>query len=284
MKVAIYLRVSTTEQAEEGYSISAQRERLKAYIVSQGWELAETYEDAGFSGGSLNRPAFARMREDIKKRSFDLILVYKLDRLSRNMRDLSNLIHELDEYGIYFKSATEPFDTTTPAGKLIFNMLGSVAEFERGMIGERVKMGMLQKAKEGNGLLGFNHPYGYDYTDSGLDVNEAEARNVRAIYTKYLRGYTLEEIANELNNSGVKTKRSKRWTRQTVLNVLTNPLYAGYNRWGSIYWHGKHHPIVEPDTWNKAQHLRTIRSRQKRAPRLKIEELNNGEFGIFASS
>ena len=147
MRVAIYLRVSTTEQAEEGYSIAAQRDRLKAYIVSQGWELSEIYEDAGFSGGNLNRPAFLKLREDLRKKNFDLILVYKLDRLSRNMRDLSNLVHEMDESGVYFKSATEPFDTTTPAGKLIFNMLGSVAEFERGMIAERVKMGMLQKAK-----------------------------------------------------------------------------------------------------------------------------------------
>ncbi len=284
MKVAIYLRVSTTEQAEEGYSISAQKERLKAYIVSQGWNLSEIYEDAGFSGGTLNRPAFAKLREDMKKSFFNLILVYKLDRISRNMRDLSNLVHEMDESGIFFKSATEPFDTTTPAGKLIFNMLGSVAEFERGMIAERVKMGMLQKAKEGKGMLGFNHPYGYDYAEQSLTVNTLEAVVVARIYDKYLTGYSLQEIASLLNDEGIVTKNSRSWTRQTVLNVLTNPLYAGYHRWGPFYWKGSHVALVTHEKWNSAQRLRSYRSNRAAGKALQIDMLQSGEFGICANA
>ena len=284
MRVAIYLRVSTTEQAEEGYSIAAQRDRLKAYIVSQGWELSEIYEDAGFSGGNLNRPAFLKLREDLRKKNFDLILVYKLDRLSRNMRDLSNLVHEMDESGVYFKSATEPFDTTTPAGKLIFNMLGSVAEFERGMIAERVKMGMLQKAKEGNGILGFNHPYGYRYEEGGLQVEDREAMVVKRIYDEYLKGHSLQDIATGMNMKDIKTKNLKAWTRQTVLNVLTNPLYAGYHRWSLFYWKGKHAPIVDQEKWNAAQRLRQLRSRGDSCRIMQIQKLVNGEFGVCATA
>ncbi len=283
MNVAIYLRVSTTEQAEEGYSISAQKERLKAYIVSQGWSLSGIYEDAGFSGGTLNRPSFAKLREDMKNGSFNLILVYKLDRISRNMRDLSNLVHEMDENGIFFKSATEPFDTTTPAGKLIFNMLGSVAEFERGMIAERVKMGMLQKAKEGKGMLGFNHPFGYDYAGQALTVNSVEAAVVARIYETYLNGCTLQEIASSLNDDGIMTKNARRWTRQTVFNVITNPLYAGYLRWGPFYWRGSHMALVPQEKWNNVQRIRSYRSHSASDKVLQIEALGSGEFGVCAS-
>lgn len=283
MKVAIYLRVSTTEQAEEGFSISAQKERLKAYVVSQGWELSQTYEDGGFSGGTINRPSFNKLREDMKHKQFDLILVYKLDRLSRNMRDLSNLVHEMDEYGIYFKSATEPFDTTTPAGKLIFNMLGSVAEFERGMIAERVKMGMMQKAKEGKGMLGFNHPYGYDLVDGRLLINGEEAASVRFIFGRYVSGSSLASIASELNSMGRPTKNGKLWTKQTVLNVISNPLYAGFHRWSSIYWRGEHDPIVDMDRWNLAQRVRSYRSRANIST-LRVERLSEGEFGVASGA
>ncbi len=279
MKVAIYLRVSTTEQAEEGFSIAAQKERLKAYIQSQGWELATIYEDGGFSGGTINRPSFNKLRSDMKTGMFDLILVYKLDRLSRNMRDLSNLVHEMDEHNIYFKSATEPFDTTTPAGKLIFNMLGSVAEFERGMIAERVKMGMMQKAKEGKGILGFNHPYGYDFVDGRLLRNAHEARVVLDIFGQYNSGSSLMEVAMGLNSSGVTTKKGSMWKKQTVLNVITNPLYAGYHRWSSFYWRGEHDPLVDTGTWNLAQRVRSYRQRSS-CKLLQVESLGEGEFGV----
>ena len=283
MKVAIYLRVSTTEQAEEGFSIAAQKERLKAYVQSQGWELGPIYEDGGFSGGTINRPSFSKLREDMKLKRFDLILVYKLDRLSRNMRDLSNLVHEMDEQGVFFKSATEPFDTTTPAGKLIFNMLGSVAEFERGMIGERVKMGMLQKAKEGKGILGFNHPYGYDYIEGGLIPNEQEAAAVKHIYSSYISGQTLAEIAMTLNSRGIPTKRGRAWTKQTVLNIVTNPLYAGYHRWGPFYWRGVHIALVPQEKWNSVQRIRSYRSHSASGKMLQIEAMGSGEFGVCAS-
>lgn len=282
MKVAVYLRVSTAEQAEEGFSIAAQKERLKAYIVSQGWTLQKIYEDGGYSGGTTNRPAFSKMMEDMRKKEFDLILVYKLDRLSRNMRDLSNLVHEMDRCNVYFKSATEPFDTTTPAGKLIFNMLGSVAEFERGMIGERVKMGMLQKAKEGKGLLGFNIPYGYTFIDHRLVPLEKEAHAVVSAYDYCSMGLSASEIVQRLNMVGCQTKYGKMWHRQTILNILTNPLYAGYLRWSYFYWKGEHQPLVSVDVWNRVQHFLSFRSRKNRI--FQITPLDEGECGVLSTA
>jgi site-specific DNA recombinase len=282
MKVAIYLRVSTAEQAEEGFSIAAQKERLKAYIQSQGWELYRIYEDGGYSGGTMNRPSFMKLIDDMRRKEFDLILVYKLDRLSRNMRDLSNLVHEMDRCGVYFKSATEPFDTTTPAGKLIFNMLGSVAEFERGMIAERVKMGMLQKAKEGKGILGFNVPYGYLFQEHTLIPREEEATVVKEIFRLYLSGMNTGEVSRMLNEKNIPTKRGKMWKRQTVLNILTNPVYAGYHRWEYFYWRGSHLPLVSVEQWNQVQ--RFINARTRKAHGFELKPLEIGEYGVIAAS
>lgn len=138
IKVAIYIRVSTEDQAREGYSLEVQREYLESFVTREGYDVYKVYCDEGISAYSTRRPALQKLVEDAKQRKFDLVLAYKLDRFSRNLKDLLNLVDELSGYGVSFKSATEPFDTSTSAGKLMFQQLGSFAEFERNRI--RVKV------------------------------------------------------------------------------------------------------------------------------------------------
>jgi len=144
MKTALYLRVSTEDQAKEGYSLEVQREVLEAFAKKEGLEVYKVYSDDGISGYTSDRPALNALLADAKSGKFGLVLVSKLDRFSRNLRDLLNLVDELCNYGAGFKSAGEPFDTTTSAGKLMFQQLGSFAEFERNRIAERVFPGMVK--------------------------------------------------------------------------------------------------------------------------------------------
>jgi len=168
IRVALYIRVSTDEQAREGYSLTTQREFLENYAKQQGWQVAypepgEIYEDDGFSAGSLMRPALQRFLRDARAKRFDLVLVYKLDRFSRKLKDLLTLIEDLESWGVGFKSATEPFDTTSSGGKLMLQQLGSFAEFERTRIAERVFPGMVRSVQEGNWHGARFAPYGYRY-------------------------------------------------------------------------------------------------------------------------
>ena len=164
MRIAIYIRVSTEDQAKEGYSLEVQREYLESFAKREGLEIFKIYQDDGISGYSTERPALKDLLKDAKGRKFDLVLVYKIDRFSRNLKDLLNLVDELSSSSIGFKSATEPFDTTTSAGKLMFQQLGSFAEFERNRIAERVFPGMVKGVQRGNWQGARYAPYGYTYT------------------------------------------------------------------------------------------------------------------------
>ena len=150
MKIAIYIRVSTEDQAREGYSLEVQREYLEAFAKRDGLEVYKVYCDDGVSAYSTRRPALQELLADARAKQFELVIAYKLDRFSRNLKDLLNLVDELSTYGVAFKSATEPFDTSTSAGRLMFQQLGSFAEFERNRIAERVVPGMMRSAKQGN--------------------------------------------------------------------------------------------------------------------------------------
>ena len=136
-EVAIYIRVSTEDQAKEGYSLEVQRENLESFAEREGLEIFKVYQDDGISGYTTERPALKQLLKDAKQKKFNLVSVYKIDRFSRNLKDMLNLVDELSSYGVGFKSATEPFDTTTSAGKLMLQQLGSFAEFERNRIAER---------------------------------------------------------------------------------------------------------------------------------------------------
>jgi site-specific DNA recombinase len=151
MKVAAYIRVSTQMQVEDGYSLSAQRERLKAFAYSQGWEIVKFYVDEGLSAKDMDRPDLQRMLKGVREGIFDIVLVYKLDRLTRSVIDLDKLLTEFSKHDVMFKSSTEVYDTTTATGRLFIRLVASMAQWERENLGERVRFGMQEKARKGNG-------------------------------------------------------------------------------------------------------------------------------------
>lgn len=238
IRVALYIRVSTDEQAREGYSLTTQREFLENYAKQQGWEVVypepgEIYQDDGFSAGSLMRPALQRLLRDARAKRFDLVLVYKLDRFSRKLKDLLTLIEDLESWGVGFKSATEPFDTTSSGGKLMLQQLGSFAEFERTRIAERVFPGMVRSVQEGNWHGARYAPYGYRYHKEKklLEVVEEEAKLIKLIFTMYLSGQSTVRITHHLFQNGYRNRMGNSFSNHFVCTVLRGPIYIGKLRW-----------------------------------------------------
>jgi DNA invertase Pin-like site-specific DNA recombinase len=251
VRVAIYTRVSTEDQAKEGFSLGAQKDRLEAYCLAQGWDVAERYVDDGHSGRNTRRPAYQRMIAERDR--WDAILVIKMDRIHRNARNFMEMMDELGEWDKDFVSATESLDTSTAMGRFVMDIIQRIAQLESEQIGERVKMGMSQKAKAGPGILGFHPPLGYDISEGKLVPNEREAPIVREIFERAEGDQTLEEIATGLNGQGVRTKKGTAWTPVKVYHVLHNPVYAGFLRWDRYLRKAEHEPLVPIDAFNEAQ-------------------------------
>ena len=245
MKVAIYIRVSTEEQAREGYSMEVQREYLLDHAKRLGWEVYKIYADDE-SGYILNRPALNEMLKDAKTKKFELIITYKLDRFSRKLKDLLNIVDGLESYGVAYKSATEPFDTTTSAGKLMFQQLGSFAEFERNRIKERVFPGMIKGVQQGNWQGARYSPYGYYYNKEKklLEVVPKEADIVKLIYTMYLANKTSGQIGEYLYLKGYKTRSGGRFNSPLVCGILKNLIYLGKLVWNQHHYDTKQHTIT----------------------------------------
>src|SRR5437588_4004751 len=207
-RVALYTRISTDE-VNQPYSLGAQRDRLEAYVAAQpGWTITARYEDRA-SGKSLERPALTTARQAAAAGRFDLLLVFRVDRLSRNLGQLATLIEELATAGVAFRSMTEPFDTTTPAGRMMVQMLGVFAEFERASIIERISAGMERKASRGEWTVG-SYPYGYRRGPDGpgLTPDRAAAQVVRDMFTRYVtHRQSSGAIASWLNDRGLRTTR-----------------------------------------------------------------------------
>ncbi|MDD5518551.1 MAG: recombinase family protein [Candidatus Omnitrophica bacterium] len=237
MKVAVYTRVSTEDQAREGYSIEVQREYLLDHAKRLGWEVYKIYNDDE-SGYILDRSGLKEMLKDAKAKRFELIITYKLDRFSRKLKDLLNIVDELEAYGVAYKSATEPFDTTTSAGKLMFQQLGSFAEFERNRIKERVFPGMIKGVQQGNWQGARFAPYGYRYIKEKrlLEVIPEEADIVKLIYTMYLANKTTGEITEYLYVKGYKTRCGGKFYTKLVRDILRNQFYLG-----KLVWNRKHY-------------------------------------------
>lgn len=319
MKTAIYLRVSTEDQAKEGYSLEVQREYLEAFALREGFEIFKVYSDDGISGYSIRRPALQELLKDAKDKKFDLALVYKIDRFSRNLKDLLNLVDELLSCGVGFKSATEPFDSTTSAGKLMFQQLGSFAEFERNRLAERVFPGMIKGAQKGNWQGARYAPFGYSYSKEKklLEVNEVEANIVKLIYVMYLADKSTQEIAKYLDKKGYKSRTGKKFYTKFIGDILKNQIYIGKIVWNKHYYdknqktkkhykylknnpseiitaRGKHQPIINEEDFvevqNKlAEKKKNWRSRMKNAEYLLsgllvCEKCNHKYSGISAVS
>lgn len=254
--VAAYTRVSTDEQAEHGISLPAQKSRLLSFCQAQGWELYDFYIDDGYSGKNLKRPAMQKMIEDAQLKKFNTVIVIKLDRLSRSQKDVLYLLEDVfTPNRVGFKSATEPFDTTTPFGKAALGMMAVFAQLEREVIVERVRDAKKEAAKQGR-FGGGSAPYGYIYNIASkkLEINESQAEIVRTIYDLYLNeNCGFQTIANKLNAQGFSGPIVPTWHRDTVKKILGNPFYAGYIPRKEDIHPGKHEPIIPANLWDSAQ-------------------------------
>jgi len=251
VRVAIYTRVSTEDQAKQGFSLEAQRERLEAYCLARDWFVAEKYIDDGHSGRNVRRPAYQKMMAE--RDQWDALLVIKMDRIHRNSRNFMEMMENLREWGKDFVSASESLDTSTAMGRFVMDIIQRIAQLESEQIGERVYMGMSQKAKVGPGILGFHPPLGYELTGGRLVPNAAEAEVVREMFMLCLDGRTLEEIASDLNAEGRRTKRDTSWTPVKIHRIVHNPVYAGYLRWDEFLRKSDHKPLVSVEVFNEAQ-------------------------------
>lgn len=249
MRAALYARVSTDDQAIEGFSLDAQIKRLEAYCRVRGWDVAGRYRDEGYSGRNTRRPEYDRMMRESD--GWDVLLVLKMDRIHRNSVNFARMMDDLRDMGKEFNSVQEKFDTTTAMGRFVMDIMQRIAQLESEQIGERTYMGMEFKARNGTGHLGSGHPYGYVYTDAGLEVIKDEAHTVRAIYNMYVRGSTMEDIAGFLNSAEVPAKKGGRWNRQSVCNILHNPLYAGYVDWNGFIRRGEQEAIIDRSLFEK---------------------------------
>lgn len=278
LRSAIYARVSTEEQAEFGYSIDAQVDALTSHIRLLGNELVGTYVDAGVSGKSVKgRLELARMLQDAKDGKFDVVLVWKINRLARNQLDLLRIIDDLRACNVAFRSYSENFETETPMGRFALQMMGAVGELERNTIVENVRLGMKQRARDGkwNGgaVLGYRtesvpnaskrHP------ESRLIVVKDEADTVRLIFELYASGLGLKAIANRINKEGLRTKRGNMFSINGVRDILLNPVYIGKIRfnvrehWSElrrkgtnpdyILADGDHEPIISQELWDRVR-------------------------------
>lgn len=277
--VAIYCRVSTEEQATEGYSITAQLQTLRQYTQLYGWQIAGEYVDEGISGKDIKgRPAMQRLVADVEKDKFQAVLVWKISRLSRNMLDTLTLLDKFEDYGVKFISYSENFDTGSPIGRLVVQLMASIAEMERNTLSENVKLGMKQRALEGSWNGGV--VFGYDTVKKELVISEKEAEVVKLIYQMYANGKGLRAISNYLNKAGYKTKRNRHFSINSVAQILDNVIYNGKISWlkvenwdtkrrrgknpNPILVDGKHEAIISDELWSVVQSRRKSKSFKQR--------------------
>jgi site-specific DNA recombinase len=260
-KTGIYIRVSTEDQAKEGFSINAQKEKLTTYSKINNWHDITYYIDDGLSGKNINeRPNIIKLIDDVKNKKINNILIYKLDRLTRSVKDLINLIEIFENNNCSFNSITEKLDTSTAVGRMFIKIIGTFAEFERENLAERISFGYEQKTKEGN-YTNTNGVYGYDYINGKIIINKKEKELINNIYNLYLNGYSMLQIANKLNKENTPTKRNGKWYQSTIKSILTNPLYIGKIRYGLHKKHksfqvlGKQEKIISINKFNKVQKI-----------------------------
>lgn len=249
---AIYIRVSTDYQAEEGYSIDAQKEQLSAYCISKGIKKYEFYIDGGWSGSNIERPEIQRLIRDVKENKISHVIVYKLDRLSRSQKDTLYLIEDVfNPHGVDFVSLNESMDTSTPMGRLMLGILSAFAQLERENIRMRTRMGMKERVKEGYWMGGGRVPFGYDYNkEKGILVPNKDADKVREIYRLYIGGYSAQNIANML---GLKYDR-------LAIQILKRKSNYGIIEYNGEEYMGKHEPIISKETYDLAMNEMIRRS------------------------
>ncbi|MBX6323374.1 MAG: recombinase family protein, partial [Rhodospirillaceae bacterium] len=259
LRCAVYTRKSTEEGLEQAFnSLDAQREACEAYIVSQkaeGWVLVpDRYDDGGYSGGTLERPALKRLLADIEAGRVDVVVVYKIDRLSRSLMDFARLVEVFDRHSVTFVSVTQSFNTTTSMGRLTLNVLLSFAQFEREVIGERIRDKFAASRRKGL-WMGGHPPLGYDVRDRKLVVNEAEAARVRMIFERFVRTGSATVLAKALAAEEVRTKRGRPFSKNDLYRLLTNRVYLGEAVHKGVAYPGEHQAIIGRSLWERAQEI-----------------------------
>jgi len=265
MNCAIYTRVSTDNQAEKEFSsCEAQEEKIRAFIKSQNnWEVFKVYSDAGYTGANLNRPALNEMLEDIKQNKINLVISYKIDRLTRSPKDFYQLIELFEKHGVDFISVTERFDTSTPSGRLLRNIMLTFAQFERELASERTKDKMLERAKKGmwnGGIV----PYGYKKENKKLVINPKEAETVKLIYETYTTTGSLFQVYEKLKQEEIKDRQRKIFSKGAIHYILRNIVYTGKLKYGGSIYQGIHKPIISEDLFNIAQQIHKEKIRKLR--------------------
>lgn len=267
LRVALYVRVSSQEQADEGYSIGEQTERLKKYAEAMGWEIYKIYVDPGYSGGNIDRPGLNAMIKDIEAGEVDSVVVYKLDRLSRSQFDTLYLIEKVFlANDTDFVSMTESFSTKSSLGKAMIGFLAVFAQLEKDKINERTLMGKEARAKEGKWGGGSSEPIGYDYdpTTELLYINEYEKMQILEAVDLFLKGTPLRTICNIFHDKGYtyvgKSGRISEWDPKRLKYVFQNKTYLGYIKHRGEWYKGDHDPILDQETFDKLQKLLTLRA------------------------
>jgi site-specific DNA recombinase len=273
-RCAVYCRVSTDERLDQSFnSIDAQREAGQAFIVSQrteGWiPVVDDYDDGGFSGGNMDRPALKRLLADIDAGKVDIVVVYKIDRLTRNLTDFSKMVELFDQRGVSFSAVTQQINSATSMGRLMLNILLSFAQFEREVTGERIRDKIAASKAKGM-WMGGTPPLGYDVKQRLLVVNPAEAEIVCGIWRRFVELRSTTELARELNRQGVTTKAwttvdgtfrpGRPITKQNLYKTLRNPLYLGMISHKAKTYPGQHEPILDQALWDQAQAILAVES------------------------
>ena len=280
-RVALYARVSTEEQAEKGYSIEGQKEKIHQYCELHGYTVVGEYVDAGISGKNITkRPEVQRLLKDAESGKFDEVVVWKINRISRNTKDFLEIFERLEKYNVSITSLTENFDTSNPMGKFAVQMLAAVGELERNTIVENVSLGLNQRARlglhSGSKALGYRVvPSATRPKKNDLVIYEPEAIIIRKIYEWFCNGKGFKAIANKLNKEGYRTIHGKEFSLYSIREIIDNPLYKGYVRYGKyrkwsekrrkgknpnpIIVKGVHEAIVSEAVWNRAQNIRSER-------------------------
>jgi len=265
LRCAIYTRKSTEEGLEQDFnSLHAQREACEAFITSQrheGWQLVKTaYDDGGFSGGNMQRPALQQLMDDIVAQKINVVVVYKVDRLSRSLHDFARMVDVFDKHGVSFVSVTQQFNTTTSMGRLTLNVLLSFAQFEREVTGERIRDKIAASKKKGM-WMGGSVPLGYEVVDKKLVINAQGAKTVRHIYKHYLELGCVRLLHDHLIKQGIRSKVRESSTRPgggfysrgALYCLLSNPTYIGQVRHKGVCHAGQHEAIIDPALWQQVQ-------------------------------
>ena len=259
IRCAIYTRKSTEENLDANFnSLDAQREAAENYIKSQchkGWViLPQRYDDGGFSGGNMKRPGLIQLQEDVKAGKVDVIVVYKIDRLSRSLLDFSSLLTVLEEHNVAFVSVTQDINTSTSSGRLMLNILMTFAQYEREVIAERIRDKMSASRRKGL-WVGGSIPFGYKSINKQLIVVPAEAEIVRMIFDKFLATHSPKAVCMDLNDAGKRRRDGKEWLLSHIYRILHNYTYIGQVRYKGNIYDGEQEAIISKEVWDKAQEM-----------------------------